>query len=128
AIQRNLIDAVTGVLGFQGGALGLACLITNSLDRKRHRKRRSLPLARTFGLNCAAVQLRQMAHYRQTQSKTAILPFAAGVGLTEAVEDKGEKFGVNSNSRIAHFDLNLRAGAFQTQIDAPVSRSELGRV
>src|SRR5262249_30611051 len=79
-------------------------------------------------LYAAAVHLRQVAHYRQSEPYPPLPARARAVALAEAVEDERQKVRSDSEARVADRDFDILPYAFQLHLDLSSVGSELDRV
>src|ERR1044071_7335510 len=100
-------------------APGHLILPVNRNDGELHDESRPLPFARAVGLDRAAVQLDQVAHYRQPQTEPAVLARRLLVGLPEPLEDVRQELRLDPGPRVADRDLDVRVDALQPDLHPP---------
>src|SRR5262245_6767446 len=76
-------------------------------DWQTYSKCRPPLLAFALHVHAAVMQLNQMTHNRQTQTETALRTRRRAIGLPEAIENVGNKFGRNANAGISHGNTEL---------------------
>src|SRR6185436_7778250 len=103
-------------------------LIMPGLDRKADHKTGSVAFAGTVGHDAATVQFGKLAHHGESQAETAVLAFAAGIGLAEGIEYMREELPADAFAVVGDADFYLRAYARQCQCYVTAVPGELHRV
>ena len=91
-------------------------------------ERRALSLARTLGVDGAAVQLDDVPDDREAEPEPAVRPRDAAVGLAEAIEEERAELRGEPRTRVADGDLDVRVHALEDHLHASVPRREPDRV
>jgi hypothetical protein len=79
----------------------------------------------TLDLDAPAVQLDEVAHDRQSESKSAVTPRRRAVGLTEALEHVRQELRLDPEAGVGHAQLQMRGGTRERDADPAVGRREL---
>ena len=66
-----------------------------------------------------------MTHDGESQAEPAELARDGAVGLSKALEQMRQEFGFDADAGVAHDDIDVRADALHTHLDAPALRREL---
>src|SRR5215470_7509422 len=111
--------------GIAGAAVHLERLLMNCINRKRDCKGSALAFARAIGLDCTSVQLNQMLHNSEPETKAAIFAIGRSLCLAEAVKHIWQELPVDSYAGIADGELKVLIPALHGDIDGTGSRCEL---